>query len=362
LDQKAFFRLQGHSAGQRSLRVARTDRIYLAASLGGHLELLSALGSELKGRERTWVTAAGSGADRLRGSGDEVRDLPRFSRASPLSAVRNVLGSFLLALRERPRLVLTTGAGSIVAFCVAARLLGAKVVFVETMARVTSPSASGRVLSRIAAKVVVQWPEMARVYRGAIVCRPALWEDVASGRDRDGGGTFVSVGTHRHAFDRLLAMVDRAAGAGLLPGPVTAQTGSSTYSAKHFESRTMLSQEEVAEALEVARYVVCHAGSGIISAALRAGHMPLVLGRRRDLHEHVDDHQEQIVGKLSELGLVVPLDGEITEADLAAATRGVVRQPALLAGGLSLSEVLERELEELAPAAAVHAAPAARNA
>jgi UDP-N-acetylglucosamine transferase subunit ALG13 len=339
----------------------REGRIHLAASLGGHLELLTAIGANLADRDLTWVTAAGHGADPLRTAGAEVRDVPRFSRARPLSALRNAFSSTLLALRERPRVVVTTGAGSIVAFCVASRLLGGKVVFIETMARVTSPSLSGRVLSRIAARVLVQWPEMARVYPGAVVCRPALWEDVGAGGERRPGGTFVSVGTHRHPFDRMLALVDAAVGEGVLPGPVVAQSGTSRYRAEHFETRATLRQDEVAQALEDARYVVCHAGSGIISAALRAGHKPLVVARRRSQSEHVDDHQQQIVAKLSELGLVVPVNGSITAAELEAVAGGI-RPPALPADGLSVTEVLARELEDLAPAQGAHAAHAARSA
>jgi UDP-N-acetylglucosamine--N-acetylmuramyl-(pentapeptide) pyrophosphoryl-undecaprenol N-acetylglucosamine transferase len=326
----------------------RSARIHLAASLGGHLELLAALRPVVEDRGPVWVTAAERGADRLRAAGEEVRDVPRLNRSRPMSAVRNVVGSLRLTLRERPTVVLTTGAGSVVAFCVFARLLGAKVLFVETMARVTSPSASGRVLSRIASRVLVQWPEMKRVYPRAIVCRPALWETASNGAASRDGGTFVSVGTHRHPFDRLLELVDRAVDEGVLPGPVVVQSGVSGYRSDNFRSHELLPESEVRDALARARYVVCHAGSGIISAALRTGHKPLVLARRRSLGEHVDDHQEQILQKLAQLDLIVPLDGGITEATLAAARQGV-REPSGVGDGPSVTDVLRRELDALLP-------------
>jgi len=339
----------------------KAARIHLAASLGGHFELLTALQPAVEGYERVWVTAAESSADRLRAAGETVRDVPRFNRSRPVTALRNVIGSFSLALRERPRVVVTTGAGSVVAFCVAARLQGAKVVFIETMARVTSPSASGRVFSRIAARVVVQWPEMESVYPGALVCRPALWDDVGEGEEPSRGGTFVSVGTHRHPFDRLLALVDRAVAEAVLPEPVVAQSGSCRYTPHHYPVRRMLSYDEMLEAVEQAEYVICHAGSGIISAALRTGHKPLVLARRGALAEHVDDHQEQIVRKLSELDLIVPLDGPLTEDHLAAAKAGV-RPPSDLADGPPVTEVLGRALEGLALEPCVGATPGVRSA
>jgi UDP-N-acetylglucosamine--N-acetylmuramyl-(pentapeptide) pyrophosphoryl-undecaprenol N-acetylglucosamine transferase len=321
--------------------------VHLAASLGGHLELLLCLRDCFHGYRPVWVTAAGQGADGIRQVGDRVVDVPRLNRSRPLTAFRNVWRSLRIALRERPQVIVTSGAGSVVAFCVFGRLLGARIVFLETMARVTSPSASGRVLSRIAKRVLVQWEEMEHVYRNAVVCRPFLWEAMNGARRGPGGGTVVAVGTHRHPFDRLLRMVDRAVIAGILPRPVLAQSGHSTYRPAAFGTRDWVGPDELDERVKRAQYVVCHAGAGIISAALSVGHRPLVLPRWGALNEHVDDHQQQIVRKLASLGLVVPLDDEITEAHLAAANAGVP-STVEIEKGAPVSEVLREELHKLA--------------
>ena len=313
------------------------------ASLGGHLELLLGLDGCFEDYERVWVTAAGEAAAPLAARGDRVCAVPRFSRARPWTAISNVIRSFMWAVRERPERVVTAGAGSVVAFSAFARLLGARTTFVETTARVTSPSASGRVLARVASRVLVQWPEMARVYPHAVVCRPALWEDIDEPSGRERSGTLVAVGTHRHRFDRLLQVVDRAVEENVLPRPVFAQGGASRYRPQNFEVRPYLSRDELVDAIDGAEYVVCHAGSGIISAALRAGHMPLVLPRRARYREHVDDHQVQIVEKLGSLGLIVPLGEGISAEDVAKADGGVGR-PASSAGP-SVQEMLRRELE-----------------
>ena len=322
--------------------------VHLAASLGGHLELLLTLRPSLDRYQPVWVTAAQRGADTARELGDGVVDVPRLNRSRPFTAVRNMWGALRAVLRERPDVIVTSGAGSVVAFCVFARLLGAQVIFIETMARVTSPSASGRVLSRIARLVIVQWKEMARVYRGAVVCRPALWDDVAEAGNRPRVGTFVAVGTHRHPFDRLLEVVDRAVEAGILPGPVIAQTGNCRYRPRHLAAQQWMSPDQLAVAIDNAEFVIGHAGSGIISAALRSGHKPLILPRRASRSEHVDDHQVQIVRKLGSLGVIVPLDGdgEISHAHIAAA-REEVSRPEGVATGTSVSEVLDEHLAEL---------------
>jgi UDP-N-acetylglucosamine--N-acetylmuramyl-(pentapeptide) pyrophosphoryl-undecaprenol N-acetylglucosamine transferase len=304
---------------RRRSPVTELATVHLAASPGGHLDLLVAVADALDDRPTVWLTEAGHRAETLGADGRTVYGLPPFKR-TPRRVLANVRRAAQVVWQGRPRLVVCSGAGLVVPYCVLARLSGARIVFIETMARVHDPSTSGRVLSRLADTVIVQWPEMAQVYPHAVVCRPALCEDVADAPATEGRGTFVAVGFHDAPFDRLLAAVDRALGAGVLQGPVVAQAGPSKYSAEHFETVPYLRPEEVDEAVSRSRHVVCHAGAGIISAALRAGRRPLVMARRADRNEHVDDHQIQILHKLAEMALIVPIQADIGEADARAGT------------------------------------------
>ena len=61
--------------------------------------------------------------------------------------------------RYRPRAVVTTGAGVAVPFAWLARLAGARVVYVESFTRIDSISLSCRLISPVASRVYVQWPE-----------------------------------------------------------------------------------------------------------------------------------------------------------------------------------------------------------
>lgn len=302
------------------MNAATGQRLHLVASSGGHLELLAALLPALARHERVWVTTESNRARAIEASGDRLHIVSFYGR-NPLRLARHLWRVAGLLLKERPKVVVTTGAGTAVPFCVLAWLLGANLVFIETMARVTNASISGRVLSRLASTSLVQWPEMLDVYPGARLCRPALLSDVLWERVERGEGTFVAVGTHVQAFDRLLRAVDRAVERGVLPAPAAGQAGVSEYSAGSVALEPFLAPDDMAESIRRSRYVVCHAGCGIISAALREGRRPLVMPRLRRHGEHVDDHQLQIVDKLAATGLVVPLAGEITPEDLAAADR-----------------------------------------
>lgn len=299
---------------------AGPKQVHLVASSGGHLELLAAVAPALADYDLTWVTPDSDRARTLEAAGDRLEPIPFYGR-DPFLLLRHLRRVVPLVASEGPRMVVTAGAGPAVPFCLLARLLGGKIVFIETMARVTNSSISGSILSRIASRVIVQWPEMLDVYRGALLCQPALLSDIRPRRAIVGDGTFVAVGTHVQPFDRLLTAVDRAVGSGLLPAPATGQSGRARYEPTHVEVAPFMSPNDINDSMERARYVVCHAGSGIISSALRAGRRPIVMPRLEAHGEHVDDHQVQIVEKLVDAGLVIRLTGELTEEHLAAADR-----------------------------------------
>ena len=88
--------------------------------------------------------------------------------------VPNLLRNLVLALRLvprlRPRVLLTTGAGVAVPFGWVARLFGARVVFVESLTRIDSPSLSRRLLGPVVSRTYVQWPELQQAVPEARFC------------------------------------------------------------------------------------------------------------------------------------------------------------------------------------------------
>lgn len=283
-------------------------RIHLVGSLGGHLELLEQLAPALSAYDLVWVTSVGAKSEALARSGQTVRLVPRLDRTS--LTLRTLRRTATVAWRERPRLVITSGAGLAIPFCAAARAQGARLVFVETMARVTSGSATGRLLSRFSEEMVVQWPELTAVYPGAKVCRPALLDQVDAVGGQSGAGTFVTFGSHDQPFGRLMDAVRQAAADGLLPSPITVQSGHTPADGHDDGIKYVpyMPPEAFRARVSAAEVVIAHGGAGAIATALRAGKRPIVMRRRVERGEHVDDHQDEIVNKLAELGLIVRAD------------------------------------------------------
>ncbi len=299
------------------------NAVYFAASLGGHLELLEAvargLGPSVPSR---WVSVSGPRCDALAAEGAKVDVLEPLDRHQ--LSVRSLVSGVLLAIQRRPRFVVTSGAGVVVPFCAVARLLGARVLFVETMARVTSGSIAGRIVGRFSEKVLVQWPEMKSVYPTATVCAPLL----LMGRGRFGpelcsgagqGGTFVSVGSHPVPFVRLGRAVERAISDGILPLPILAQLGPMGIASPQAAVVPSLEPAEFAAAVGGHDVIVCHGGAGVVATAIGYGKRPVVVPRSAVHGEHVDDHQEELAKKLDDLGLIVRVDETISAEHVARA-------------------------------------------
>lgn len=133
--------------------------VLLVASSGGHLLQLVQLLDAWPADQRLWVTFDTADARSLL-QGERVW----FAHHPTNRSLRNLLRNLLLAVRlvrkVRPRAVVTTGAGVAVPFCYVARLFGSRVVYVESMARISQPSLTGRLVYPVATSFFVQWPEL----------------------------------------------------------------------------------------------------------------------------------------------------------------------------------------------------------
>ncbi len=75
--------------------------------------------------------------------------------------VLNLWEAYRILRRERPDVILSTGAGPAVPFAVVARLFsGARIVFVETITRIRKPSLTGRIMYRLAHRFYYQWESL----------------------------------------------------------------------------------------------------------------------------------------------------------------------------------------------------------
>jgi UDP-N-acetylglucosamine:LPS N-acetylglucosamine transferase len=85
-----------------------------------------------------------------------------------LKTIRNATESLIILLKSKSDLILSAGPGSAVPLCVLGKLLGKKVIFLESWSRVYNPSYSGRLVYPFSDLFFVQWPEIKKEYPKAI--------------------------------------------------------------------------------------------------------------------------------------------------------------------------------------------------
>lgn len=117
---------------------------------------------------------------------------------------------------------------------------------------------------------------------------------------------FVTLGSQKFQFDRLLQQVDKLIEDGTITDEVLAQTGHSTYVPKHFRAIPFIDRDAFAQNMEKATFVITHAGTGAIIGAVKNGKKVIAVPRLSQYGEHVDDHQTQIVAQFDELGIIEP--------------------------------------------------------
>jgi beta-1,4-N-acetylglucosaminyltransferase len=146
-------------------------RILLVASTGGHLAQLVALREAWAEHERHWVTfdkadarGALEGERRTWAYHPTTRNIP--------NALRNLGLAWRVLRRDRPDVVVSTGAGVAFPFFVLARLLRIRTIYLEVFDRIERPTLTGRMCYPLADAFALQWPEQRVGYpHGQIVGR-----------------------------------------------------------------------------------------------------------------------------------------------------------------------------------------------
>ena len=103
--------------------------------------------------------------------------------------------------------------------------------------------------------------------------------------------------------------------------------------------------DDVVANIRRARAVVMHAGVGSVMISLANGKRPIVLARRHDLCEHVDDHQVELARRMEASGLVTFVeDGEALARALSAAAEPAGQMNGVPWLGDDLAEYLAEQL------------------
>lgn len=144
-------------------------KICFAASSGGHFEQLLMLKSLMEKydsfvvTEKTFYNTAVQGKKMY-----YMHQVNRKEKLFPLWMLVNAFKSLGIMIKERPNVIITTGVLAMIPLCLLVKLFGGKLIYIESFAKVTSATETGKFLYKFADQFYVQWESMKKIYPKAI--------------------------------------------------------------------------------------------------------------------------------------------------------------------------------------------------
>ncbi len=116
---------------------------------------------------------------------------------------------------------------------------------------------------------------------------------------------FVTLGTNDKQFVRLLDAVEKAIEDKVINDRVVVQAGFTKYESKNMEIFDSMDRDKFSSFMNEADLIITHGGVGTIMTALQERKKILAAARLAQYHEHVNDHQIQLLTSFDEQGYLV---------------------------------------------------------
>lgn len=144
-------------------------KICFAASSGGHFEQIAMLKPLMDEYDSFVVTERTLYKTELKN--ERMYYLHQVNRKEilfPFWMLVNTIKCIKILKKEQPNVVITTGVLAIIPLCLIAKRRGAKLIYIESFAKITSPTKTGQYLYKKADQFYVQWQTMQKFYPDAI--------------------------------------------------------------------------------------------------------------------------------------------------------------------------------------------------
>lgn len=271
----------------------------LIASTGGHLAQLVRWTQTIGAADDSlWVTFSSPQSESLL-AGRRVLHVPYVAPRDYWGATK----AFSRVMKEidwrqeRFSSAVSTGAAVALSGLAAARLHRVPCFYFESISRVNGPSLTGRILSLDPG--IHTFCQYQSWSTGRWKYRPSLFEAYTSIPKAPivHPKLFVTLGTiHPYRFD---ALIDAIIETGMANAKTIWQLGCTERDDLPGRVSAQMSAPEFDACARQADVVITHSGVGTIMHLLEMGIHPVVVPRRAERNEHVDDHQAQIAGLLA---------------------------------------------------------------
>ena len=144
-------------------------KICFAASTGGHYEQLLMLKPLMEKNDSFILTEKTLYNVEVQNIKTYyLKQVNRKEKSFIFKMAYNAILSLKIYLKEKPNYIICTGVLAMIPMCILVKLIGGKLIYIESFAKVTSPTQTGKLLYRFADKFYVQWESMLKIYPNAI--------------------------------------------------------------------------------------------------------------------------------------------------------------------------------------------------
>lgn len=142
-------------------------KVCLVGSSGGHLTHLYMLKPFWQNKDRFWVTFDKEDA-RSKLKGEKMYGCHYPTNRNLKNLIKNTFLAIKVLRKERPDVIISSGAAVAVPFFYIGKLMGAKTVYIEVFDRYDKSTLTGKLVYPITDCFIVEWEEMKKVYPKAI--------------------------------------------------------------------------------------------------------------------------------------------------------------------------------------------------
>ena len=156
---------------------------------------------------------------------------------------------------------------------------------------------------------------------------------------------FITLGSQKFQFNRLLEEVDKLISEGIIKDEVFAQIGYSDHQPKKYKYKDFLDRDEFTEIMEKSDLVITHGGTGAIIGAVKRNKKVIAIPRLAKYVEHVDDHQIQLIKQFDDLGIIEPCY-DVTKLSDAFLSCAIKQYVPYISNTITIIKSIEKFIEE----------------
>lgn len=139
------------------------QKICLIASSGGHFEQLLML-KRLENNFNLYFITEKTPYNGNEANTYYISQVNRSEKFFLLKLIKITFQSFRIYLKEKPDVVISTGALSVIPTILIGKIFKKKIIFIESFAKINSPTLTGKLVYKFADKFIVQWENMLEFY------------------------------------------------------------------------------------------------------------------------------------------------------------------------------------------------------